>query len=557
MMVRKGRKSVVGVEITDREIRSVYVRYVNARPQVVACDVTPIEKGQVTNGRVGGAVAVGLQIRQILTKMKADSSAQVAFSLPTAHTRTYRISVPDVGGNELDAIVDGEVAHYQIVTPTSCYGYMRLRKVQAANGQSEVPIVVAVSDRHIVDEYREIAEHNGLHVAAIEAAQAARIRAYVATLDRDAGVLLLVNETSSDLVVFSNREVVFMRPLEYGVAQLTTESVSGSYDLNDGKVDELSKDLRRTIDYIEREYAPTTLPKKLYLCSVQMQVQELLDQVAVRLDLELRWAGAYAAWLGEEGTAAANSDSLVEPLRPIVPMDGIVAPEVFATAYGIAINDRLDILPVAPRLDLYRYDERLDQERDEKRNLAGSIVVSIVALLVGAAGFVVGQNQVSELTRQTVEANLRADNIRKEMTVALEQSQSLRGQLKMLERLGLPVVSVIDDIAKGTPPNVGITEVDLQDSKAVIIRGEANVNASVVQTIRQLQKAAAVQVPTIIQQERVQRETSEVVMFSIAARTYALDAVRFQGRPSSDEIGMPSPDEVEASTVKLPPEVQP
>jgi Tfp pilus assembly PilM family ATPase/Tfp pilus assembly protein PilN len=533
MAFNRGRnRNYVGIEITDTEIRGVNVRHSGNRSQVTAHAILQIEAGLVSGGFIQNPGLVGQALKKLSERLKVDNSTRVSIAVPDARVSTYRISVPAVAGTDLKTIVDGEVAHYHLVEDQGTYGFFKLR---SPNSQAvdEVPVLIAATHSSTVLHLQEACESQNLYLVSLEPAQFARLRALVPFLAHEESVVILnFHETSADLTLLVKGELWFYRSLNVGANLLVSETEDGRLDLNDARIDELAVDIRRSVDYFEREFDVSALPRRMLVTSVTERMATFLEPIATRLDIELRWTDAFSTWLGDKSNNYDPDETVVRAFVPNSPVESVPQGALaYNTAYGIALMDRADLVNGAPRVEIYKRDFALEQKKDTQRNLLGSVLVSIGALAVGLGGWLFGSYQVNELQRQTEDTKTRADNIRKQAELADRTVRRLVQQADLLRKDGLPAVSVIDEISLSTPNGVGIKAIDISQEQNVTIEGNTNEESLIVDMVRRLQLGKALTTPTIAGIERKKEENTSFIEFKLSARTYNLAEVEYAGKP--------------------------
>src|SRR5262245_55895495 len=119
------KRTVLGVEIGAREVRMVEMRGGNP-PHILKPGAVPLPAGAMDGDRIVQVEAVADIIRGLHSRLGCQSrSAVVGMGVQGVVTRI--LAIPRVPDSELRIVIEGELAHYQILRAgTGAFDFFRL-----------------------------------------------------------------------------------------------------------------------------------------------------------------------------------------------------------------------------------------------------------------------------------------------------------------------------------------------------------------------------------------------------------------------------------------------
>lgn len=502
--------NLLGIDLSDEEIRVVEVRRRGPRFEVVRSGWAPSPAGAVLRGAIREAPTLGLAVRRLLESMEVKAAPAAAFGLSGAEATARTIFLPPSPAREISALVAGEVNYQQIVGEGGAYGYFPLNRTESDHERDGSQVVVMGAAAEAIAAIREVARTAGLSVARVEPAPIAPYRALVSQPGcPDAVLMLAVRETSADLVFGFQGDVSFLRRIDVGSASLRDEastlarlgpavadparSRSGSGASETAKFDELMVEIQRSLEYLAREDARFGQVDRLYLSVDAVELVPLRDALSACL---------------------ATGVDLFAPL-----------PEGdsfrYATAYGLAIPDER----VAP-IDLYREERSAGQLKEMLRNLKGSIAVAACSLLFGVAGYAIYGHQIAVNEAAARSLSARATAIEGQALTSLEAQAKEEKRYRLLATDGVPIAPLTSHLARGLAPGVGLSALTIGPDGRIVLTGEATSEAAMLQTLEDLKRSPLLSDLTISSFDRQDTRLAGGISFQFSGSALPLSGVR-------------------------------
>src|SRR5581483_10105353 len=516
------KRTVLGVEIGAREVRMVEMRGGGPQPQILRAGFVPLPPGAMDGDRIVQVEVVADLIRGLHQRLGCQTrAAVVGMGIQSVVTRI--LAIPRVPDEELRPVIEGELAHYQILQAgTGAFDYYRL-DASSYNADAMPSVLLMAVDDRIAQGYRLAIEKAQLQLIALEPITLALFRAAYPMLETEPAVLCLaVTPQRSELSVLDHTQLRYYRRLDIGSNDLITGrrtaagavpgrpvSLAGdTADLGGGRstrsltLDEddptaeltpsgmpagtnvggtgplpppggaahfgdvipqaaasLASEVQRSLDFYRREYPNSTAIGRVILATNDPEAEALSELLADALRMDVRVVETPT----DPGLPPQTAAQLESPqgLR-------------FLGAAGLALHTLAPDWKQVPRFNLAagtQGERILPIERDR---LTASMIFS-ACVLFGGLFFAFMYTRQASIEQHTVE----------QMTSELIGRQA-NYQSKFQERRdenilagiikadNLPVPGLMDIIAGTLPPqNVGLTNLTFDRRGKIALEGKA------------------------------------------------------------------------------------
>jgi Tfp pilus assembly PilM family ATPase len=506
-------ESVLGIEIDEHEVRIAHVRYRGSKVSVTHLLQSPIPLGSVMAGVVRQPGNVAITIGRMLDGAKiATRKAVIGLSSDSCHLRT--IAVPPVPGHELMTVVAGEVDHYGMVRSRGAvHGFFPLRDPTEPSLET-IPIALFLAEEDAPRAMRDLADRLGLEVVALEPAVLGHLRATVAAQKRgsDHILMVLVQESSTDLVLTIRNQIVFYRRIDTGIKQiLTTDPESRlfagaatsnfgnpSTEDTDRALNNLTVETRRSLDYLTRQYGEDGPARVVVHCShesVDFVVGELEESVGMPCEL---------------ARPIAHDWDVVEDRR------------LYLGPIGLALRSVPEHQDLVPLIDLFSKERSAFQLKTKKRNLAGSFVVSGIALVIGFIGHMLFMKAADEAEADVAKLSAQVQSLDSEIEARKTASAKYTQDLNKSLALSYPVDRVADAVASSVIGGVRVVQIDIGKDGAANMQFLAPTEGTMIQTVEALTRHPAL---TKVQLDSFQRdERTRALSFRVIAQTMSAES---------------------------------
>jgi hypothetical protein len=271
----------------------------------------------------------------------------------------------------------------------------------------------------------------------------------------------------------------------------------------------LTAGLRPSIDYIDREFQEFAHVEAIHV----VPCEPLLEGIDARL----------AELLGLEVITlpAAPQPSIDEPLRPLIESS---EGHRYAAAIGLALRNAVSLDLGIPRIDLFAAQRSATKTLVHRRNLAGSAFVSVAAVVLGVTGFLLYHRQITTVEAERVMQEVRASTLRTQANIALAEHARRVQQYQILRKDGIPVTAVMDSLAAGLSPGVGLRTVAVGEAFNLNLTAEAVDEASMLTVVEQLQLQPSL-LSLNIKSFTAENKPSHGLVFTASGTTVSIDQV--------------------------------
>jgi type IV pilus assembly protein PilM len=510
------KRTVLGVEIGAREVRMVEMRG-GSPPQILRAGSVPLPAGAMDGERIVQIDAVADIVRGLHSRLGCQSrSAVVGMGIQSVVTRV--LAIPRVPDSELRTVLEGELAHYQILrTGTGAFDYFRLDASSTAPDAMPSVLLMAVEDR-IAQGYRLVIEKAGLQVLSLEPVALSLFRAAYPLLEAEpAALCLAITPQRSELAILDHAQIRLYRRLEMGSndflrGRLATAGFTGGpvnlagaagpaldiqpppfrFDTKEeGDTDELdpadvdfegeragrsplgggsggpdvlpqaaaslASDVQRSLDYYRREYPNATAISRVILATNDPDSEALSEWLSGALRMDVRVAEPPA----DPGLPRPIAAQLEAPqgLR-------------YLGAVGLALQALTPEWRQVPRFNLSAGGQAaaIPIERDRLT----AVMIMAVCVLIGGIFFGNNWNRHAREETENTERMKTTLGLKQQENETLAQRIQEENTLSWIVKSdNLPIPALLDLLTQRLPPGVGLTNLSIQRNGHITVEGNA------------------------------------------------------------------------------------
>ncbi|MCS6776537.1 MAG: pilus assembly protein PilM [Chloroherpetonaceae bacterium] len=510
------RRAVLGIEIGLNEVRMVELRG-GPVPQVLKVGSVPLPAGAVDNERVIQTEVVADIIRGLHSRSGYRArTAVVGMGVQGVVTRI--LAIPRVPDSELRFVLEGELAHYQILrTGTGVFDYFRL---DTAAGEDNLPsVLLMAAEERVAITYRLAVERAGLQVLALEPSTIGLFRvAYPMLEAQPAALCLAITPQRSELSILDHGQIRLYRRLETGsndfirgrrsapvytagpvnlaadppvedpagyvrvrtplnpdddTAELEEKDIPGSSGSGSGPLPplggavqgeiipqialSLANEVQRSLDYYQREFPNAPAVSRIVVATNDPEAGPITEWLAQTLRMEARLVEMPVdpGLSGEVATQLSPPHGLKYLGAVGLAMQAVTADWRHVPRFNLSPGVQATVAPV---------------ERDRLT------VVLIASLCVLAGGLFSGYL----FNRQAQTTNAQVEALRTTLGVTRQNYRELEKRILDEQTLGwivksdnLPVPSILDLVTQRMPEGVGLTAMHIQRNGHIVIEGNA------------------------------------------------------------------------------------
>lgn len=507
---RRQRRSLVGVEIYENEIRVVETRFTGGKPVVLAAGSAHLPDKCLVDGEVVRVDSVAFALRRLLDSLHILSRDAIV-GIPFGGFSTRSLKLPPTPPEEQKLLIEGEVRHFDILrSPDGAYDSFQI----ATSDPLEVGLVLMASEGHVTGSLRSLAERAGLEVVALEPVSVGMLR--TATISGEGvpeGLLLMVGETATEAAVMHEGRCWLYRRIDIGTHALiqsqsqemeridpfgsgeseSPEATAFEPILRKGPADSFAVEIRRTIEYFAREFPDAVTKSVVRICLNDPKATKLIDFLNTALDAEVR--------LVAPTTFVAGDDKVTQTLS------GETAFR-FSGAYGLAVHSSTHLPESIPSLDLYVRERSMAQLESKRRTFAGSLMASILAIVLGIVGTFYYGSQANTVEDELTQKKVEVEQLRGSQRQSIQVDQQALEQIAYFSRQGVPAIWIIDSVAQHLNPEVGVDEVRFEDGGSVLISGEAASEQALLLTVQRIQAQPSLGMAYVSSFEKIDRDSN-------------------------------------------------
>jgi len=437
----------------------------------------PTPMGAFSAGVVVDPDAVGSALSQLLAQSRI-SSRQAVIAVPTEVVTARVLEVPAAPDAELLPIVDGEIRHFNIIQEAGgAFDFVKLPQPKGKRADIMQLLVMAAEDRTMAG-LRAVAKKTGLRPLRYEPAAVGMLRCAAERIEPDeTALIVIISDIRADLAVVSKGTLALFRRLDFGSVDLLGAPADGSGgdgSLVESVVASFATEVKRSIDYFDREYSGLGDVSKVVVAMTDARLLPFVDSLHKALRMEV--------------VAASIPDSAIAPnlATSAAPPSGLR----FNGAYGLAST--LDSVATQP-IGLISRDQVPAEIAAVRRSLLVSLVCSIVIVIAGgaAATWFSAKANRHELVIEHLKVDL--EHLEKnELPVALARVAEL-DTLRVLAKDGVPFTRLMDGVVAAMHPQASLSLVEFTQEGTVKIKGEAVSEEAMIRTLESIRSFPFVQ----------------------------------------------------------------
>jgi type IV pilus assembly protein PilM len=493
--------------------------------------------------RVNYPDSVADTLRGLLTRMNATAKRAV-IGIGARGTISRVLDVPRVPDDELRAVIEGELAHYQILREgTGVFDYVKMDAQDAPSDSAPQVLLMAAEERTTAD-HREVAARAGLQLVGLEPVTLALYRAaYLPLQAQPSALCLMVNYGKSEIAIVDHGRIRLFRRVDIGADDLvpgrrgTTSAERGAEttepyrprtllggdeplfvppttpeansSLNGIVAGNLATEVQRSLDYYQREYPQAPMVTRILLATNDPELDPLADWLSRSLSIDVTPAEPPIA-LGVSRAIAAQLEGR-NGLR-------------YLAAAGLAMKALPDQPDTIPSFNFLTVSRPLGEAGQSKGRLVAASAIGLGTLVAGGLAAMTMLGSV-----RTQEALLKQSRQR---LTTMEQGYKLRADelnrqsenWKVLVREGVALPAFMDIITGSLQSGAGLTEVSISATGALQIAGESATFEAITQTLDRLKLCQYFQNLTLtsLQQKEIQR--SKVMEFRFTGQVIGMAA---------------------------------
>ncbi len=449
-------KTVLGIDIDEHELRVVQLRTKGGKATLVDAISVPLPSGSVYKGivRQPGNVAVALDRLLDVHKISC-RRAVIGMCSDTAFLRT--LAVPPVPEEELPVVVSGEVNHYQVIrSRNGVYSFFPLRESRDAS-EPAAHVALFGTEEDSPRGLRDLGDRVGLDILALEPTSLALLR--LALQDKavtaDNLLVVMIENSTTDLAYVRKGKIVFFRRLDIGASAVMQKedmarehAIAGSrieepaLDISSDIINDLSLDIRRSIDYLGREYKEDGQVGQVLISLRHVGGEALVEKLQEEITTPISLVGGHTK--GESGERIATR---------------------FSGAIGLALRDAPEAANLIPFVDLFSAERSEYQLQTKQRNVVGSMAVSALSLVGGVVGFVLFSTMANTIEGSVDKTTVNVIALRKEVDGEKNAELVHATSLAELRNMSIPTDLAVDAVAQSLRPSVYLDSMKLTKNK--------------------------------------------------------------------------------------------
>jgi Tfp pilus assembly PilM family ATPase len=503
--------------------------------------------GAISFGVVHQPGAVAIALRRVFESMGISGQVRAAVGIPAPASVMRNLVIPPAPDSELGTIVTGEVEHYQVLrSKGGAHTFMKLQPPTRMPDAEPISVVVLGAEEEAILGLRALADRADLQIVALEPIQFAMFRAVAAQNGpTSTSFEVLMGETNTDVAFLYKGNLMLYRKLDIGSKPLIqtvgampsagmassifsspfdeTQSAPSEFQpppvFQSGAADTLTTEIHRSLEYLAREYPEFAVVDKLSFVLDEPNLEPFAASVGEKLGIAV-----------EIVSPPSDSSAPKQVAQVLSSPEGLH----YTAAVGLALRDSAALSSSVPRIDLFAKERSAVQTLEKQRNLAGSLAVSAVALVLGVVGYVLFNGQIASIQDQVNQAKARTAKIQSDTSATLADRALHLKQYALLRREGAPLGPVMDYVVGSLEPGAGLTQVTISPDLLVTFKGEAIDEGTLIRTAQNLQKSPILQALSIGNFGKTQNGKGPGVEFQIMAKTIPMDQILLPGEKRSD-----------------------
>lgn len=473
---------VLGIDLQPGEVRIAEVALRGGRPTLLKTGSAPLPDTAVHMGVVAEPGTVAGVIRGLIESMGTKPGLRGVYGVPAEACVLATMVIPPAPESELGHMVAGEIAHYGFLrSPGAQHNYLKLHRIGRQNDEGGTPVAVVGAEEHVIAAIRTTAEMAGVAIAAIEPSSWALLRTSALAVGNSAAFHLVLTATHAETAFVNGGDLASYRRLDMGGGGLREDSVA--------------TEVRRSIEFLWRENAETAPLDTVHLAPVGEISPAYVEGLQAKIGLPVRLV------------VTPGSDDVR-----------------YAAAFGLAARGTSGTGTV-PKVDLFAGERAAVQTNEKRRNLAGSLAITAIALVFGVLGFTLFSRAADATELDVAANNRRAAALRAEADALVDGRRKQLAQYEALRKEGAPVDALLDTLGDALLPGVGLKAFRIEKGMNVVISGEARSEKLMLETLDRLRTSKLLTGLTVRSFERPAK--IDGLTFEVGGSTLASDRVRY------------------------------
>lgn len=499
------RSPILGIDLNQYEIRVIELRGTWGTAQVVRAAAAPMPRGAYEGDRILYPDAVAETLKGLLGRMSVGTRAAV-MGIASRNAITRVLDLPRVTEQEMRMVIQGELAHYQILREeTGVFDYMRMQEPEGGL-EGNLQALVVAAEKRVLSSYREIADRAGLQLIALEPILIAMYRAaYPQVQAQPSALCLSISYGKSEVAIVDRGQIRLYRRIDLGGDDLiggrrggrtigragevplgermllgteesepsAEESAPEAGGLLNPAATALATEIQRSIDYYRREFPRAPAVTRIILATHDPALEPLAAWLNQALQLDV--------FLTEPPIAAGVPRSVAAQLEA---PDGLR----FLGAAGLAMRTLPEHPAPIPSFNLVAAGEVTDPGAPRRRRMMTvSLLISALILAAGAAATLTLSRTVGRMEHIVAHTQSVLLGRQQMEQKRLLEIQNQMDQLQALKREGFPFPRIMDSVAGAIDPRAGITDVSLDRNGRLAVVGEASTQMAMIKTLQGMQ----------------------------------------------------------------------
>jgi type IV pilus assembly protein PilM len=481
----------IGVDIGEDEIRVVKLRRMADGISLQAMGSHPTPKSAVTGGTVTDPRALAEGLRAAFRRYDVRGS-WAAVGLPGRAAASRVIELPVMERKELTAVVAGEMEHYRMI-PMNQGTFDFIPLGEPSDENRHVPILVMAADKKVVDSYREALRLAGMQMAALEPVSLAASRAVFPALGGGGVALLTIGARTSELTIFHEGALRYLRQIDVGALEFTGESTGGAgeagpagapdslsgtelprLDRAGGSRESLVSEVQRSLGFYHREAPSAARVERLVVCLDPERVRDLPEYLETSLGMPVR--------LGEPFKGVVYSDTRFNP-----DLLARVAP-AYGPAMGLALR-MMGEMPGAPQMDLSITGIESKMAKIAPKWLIYALTGCVLLVLAVLTGVLFVNRAVQKRQVELGAAKQELVQVSKEEQERTSAAKRVQEAQRIVQMRGLPWSDILFQVSDSMPQQVWLTGLNADAGNTLELDGVAASAASVATLMESLTRS--------------------------------------------------------------------
>lgn len=485
-------RSVIGIEVSNDQVRGAYVRQSGSGPQLAGVHALPVPQGAVDEEGLLNSAVLGEVVRRLCMELDPKVN-QVVMGLTNCSLVARVMEIPPVPDAEIRSVLRGEMDHYRILPAgQSAFDYFKLpdagdKEAQAAGEEPVLRILLMGAEERLVASYRATMDAAGLPLQAVEPGSIALLRALYPMLCNEGSVASVVlSGTGTDVFITHHGELQFYRRIDTGVPDLRSASPGNAPGSNHPR-----GGLLVSLGGEEEETAASTPEHEPYN---RQAIGLLMTEVQRSIDYYIReFPSAGETMLARFAIDAPDTAPLFEVLTQYLrtpaelasALDTLnVAPDAsaalkgaeafrYTVAVGLALRGMGSPYDAAPSLDLVAGDRVVVERRMAPKAIMLSAAASGVIMVGTIAAAIVVGSAISRAQRNLTQLRTELNALKAEHAAKVALLERQKNLTSAIHHRSKPLREALDFVAASVSRRAALVNLSMDANGVITLSGEA------------------------------------------------------------------------------------